>query len=69
MPDATPRYRAGTLLMTEDEFGAANRPPPIPFAHWRGGSKSRAHQALFARPAGAGALPEDANGLRTVSHF
>jgi hypothetical protein len=32
MPDATPRYLAGTLLMIEAEFGAANNPPPIPFA-------------------------------------
>ena len=30
MPDAAPRYRAGTLLMIEAELGAANIPPPMP---------------------------------------
>jgi hypothetical protein len=32
IPDAAPRCRAGTLLMIEEELGAANMPPPIPFA-------------------------------------
>ena len=32
MPEAAPRCRAGTLLMIEEELGAANMPLPIPFA-------------------------------------
>jgi len=32
MPEAAPRCRAGTLPMIDDELGAANMPPPIPFA-------------------------------------
>ena len=32
MPEATPRCRAGTLPMIEDEFGAANMPPPMPLS-------------------------------------
>jgi len=32
IPDAAPRYLAGTLLMIEAELGAANMPPPTPFA-------------------------------------
>src|SRR5450755_4681887 len=32
IPDATPRWLAGTLLMIEEELGAANMPLPIPFA-------------------------------------
>src|ERR1022692_607173 len=32
IPDATPRWLAGTLLMIEEELGAANMPVPIPFA-------------------------------------
>ena len=32
MPDATPRCRAGTLPMIEEELGEANIPLPIPFA-------------------------------------
>ena len=32
MPEAAPRCLAGTLLMIEEEFGAANMPLPIPFA-------------------------------------
>ena len=31
MPEAAPRYLAGTLLMIEEELGAANMPLPIPF--------------------------------------
>ena len=30
MPEAAPRWRAGTLPMTADELGAPNRPTPIP---------------------------------------
>ena len=32
IPDAAPRWRAGTLLMTEAEFGALNMPTPIPLS-------------------------------------
>ena len=32
MPDAAPRWRAGTLLMIEAEFGALNIPTPIPLS-------------------------------------
>ena len=32
MPDATPRCRAGTLPMIEDELGEANIPLPMPLA-------------------------------------
>ncbi len=32
IPDATPRYLAGTLPMIDEELGAANMPPPTPFA-------------------------------------
>ena len=32
IPDATPRYRAGTLPMIEEVLGAANMPVPIPFS-------------------------------------
>ena len=32
MPDATPRWSAGTLLMIDDVLGAANRPLPIPLS-------------------------------------
>jgi hypothetical protein len=32
IPEATPRYFAGTLLMIEEVLGALNMPPPIPFA-------------------------------------
>src|SRR5665213_1214809 len=32
MPEATPRCRAGTLLMIADEFGAPNMPEPMPLA-------------------------------------
>jgi len=32
MPDAEPRWRAGTLLMIEAEFGALNIPTPIPLS-------------------------------------
>src|SRR6202012_5256404 len=35
MPDAAPRWRAGTLLMMADEFGEENMPTPIPFAVMR----------------------------------
>ena len=31
MPEAAPRYLAGTLPMIEEELGAANIPLPIPF--------------------------------------
>jgi hypothetical protein len=37
IPEATPRWLAGTLLMIEEVLGAANMPLPIPFA-----AKSRA---------------------------
>jgi hypothetical protein len=30
IPEAAPRWRAGTEFMIEAVFGAANRPPPIP---------------------------------------
>ena len=30
MPEAAPRWRAGTLLMIAEVFGEANRPEPIP---------------------------------------
>ena len=30
MPDAEPRYLAGTLLMIAEVFGEANRPEPTP---------------------------------------
>ena len=30
MPDAAPRYLAGTLLMMAEVFGEANRPDPMP---------------------------------------
>ena len=30
MPEAAPRWRAGTLPMIEEELGAANMPLPIP---------------------------------------
>jgi len=30
MPDAAPRYLAGTLLMMADVLGDANRPEPSP---------------------------------------
>ena len=32
IPEATPRYRAGTLLIIDDVLGAANMPLPIPLA-------------------------------------
>jgi len=32
MPEAAPRWLAGTLPMIEDELGAANIPLPIPFS-------------------------------------
>jgi len=32
IPEATPRCRAGTLLISADVFGAANMPRPTPFA-------------------------------------
>ena len=32
IPEAAPRCSAGTLLMMDDELGAANMPLPIPFA-------------------------------------
>jgi hypothetical protein len=32
MPDATPRWPAGTLLIIDEALGAANMPLPIPFA-------------------------------------
>ncbi len=32
IPDAAPRWRAGTLLMIEAEFGALNMPTPIPLS-------------------------------------
>src|ERR1022692_916903 len=32
IPEATPRWLAGTLLMMDDELGAENMPVPIPFA-------------------------------------
>ena len=32
IPDATPRWSPGTLLMIADVFGAANMPWPIPLA-------------------------------------
>jgi hypothetical protein len=32
IPEATPRSRAGTLPMIEEEFGEANMPLPIPFS-------------------------------------
>ena len=32
IPEATPRYLAGTLLMIEEVLGAANMPLPIPLA-------------------------------------
>src|SRR4029077_17501690 len=32
MPEAAPRCLAGTLPMIEEELGAANIPPPIPFS-------------------------------------
>ena len=32
MPEAAPRCLAGTLPMIEEELGAANMPPPIPFS-------------------------------------
>jgi hypothetical protein len=32
IPEATPRCRAGTLPMIEEELGVANMPLPIPFA-------------------------------------
>jgi hypothetical protein len=32
IPDAAPRCRAGTLLMTEAELGEPNRPLPTPLA-------------------------------------
>ncbi len=32
MPEATPRWRAGTLLMIDDVLGAANMPLPMPLA-------------------------------------
>src|SRR5580700_7444553 len=35
MPEAAPRYLAGTLLMIDAELGAANMPPPMPFARPR----------------------------------
>jgi hypothetical protein len=31
IPEATPRWLAGTLLMIADELGDANMPLPIPF--------------------------------------
>ena len=30
IPEAAPRWRAGTEFMIEAVFGEANRPPPIP---------------------------------------
>ena len=30
MPEAAPRWSAGTLAMTAEVFGAANRPRPMP---------------------------------------
>ena len=32
MPAAAPRSEAGTLLITEAVFGAANSPEPAPFS-------------------------------------
>src|ERR1700729_3630006 len=32
IPEAAPRWRAGTLPMMDEEFGAPNMPLPIPFA-------------------------------------
>ena len=32
MPEAAPRCRAGTLLMIDEELGAANIPLPMPLA-------------------------------------
>ena len=32
MPEAAPRWLAGTLPMIEEELGAANIPLPIPFS-------------------------------------
>ena len=31
IPEAAPRWRAGTLLMIDEEFGALNMPTPTPF--------------------------------------
>ena len=33
MPEAAPRWRAGTEFMIEEVFGEANRPPPIPLVN------------------------------------
>ena len=46
MPDATPRCSAGTLLMIDDELGAANMPLPIPFAAM---SRAKAQYGKFDR--------------------
>ena len=51
MPEATPRCRAGTLLMIEEEFGAANMPLPIPFA-----AMSRA-KAQYGKSTGSSIRP------------
>jgi hypothetical protein len=32
IPEAAPRYRAGTLLMIDAELGALNMPTPIPLS-------------------------------------
>ncbi len=51
IPEATPRYFAGTLLMIEEVLGALNMPPPIPFA-----AMSRA-KAQYGKSTGSSIRP------------
>ena len=39
MPDAAPRWSAGTAFMTRRVFGAANRPEPMPLSDEQRGER------------------------------
>ena len=54
MPDAAPRWRAGTLLMIAEVFGEANRPLPTPLP------KMISANAQYGKSAGSSISPVNA---------
>ena len=55
MPEAAPRYWAGTLLMIEEVLGAANRPEPMPL------QKISAANAGYGKFTGSSSRPVNAH--------
>jgi len=66
IPDATPRYRAGTLFMIEVVFGAANSPKATPLREISSANstqpKSTGSDMRPANVQAASSIPPVANG-------